>query len=412
MTKRTGLIAIILLIGGAAAFLWLDRPKPVKIPLLPATPAHAIGASESVAGGETDYREDFKNIEWTLITSSAPFDKRFGDAAYCDHYLACLISAGDLEWGAFITQNRMDSARGGRFLELTARKKLAVKQAAIAARAFGPEVSKRERDQFLQEVSGEHDRQIKEVLGAKLFSLYLTSRRTGVVALEPFFIAAQTSGFELNADQEAKLIAGIAVDGLSRKTPPGRDGFGPILTFDAPAEKNLPLSLDQLVEFRKYQQQLRLVRSVNSSEKDLRDPAIGSFVKFAMRELAIDPTKGDALHDILEKRAAGAIASEEFRSKANALMNSGTFENLVALARKSAVERDIGAIARRIRAYGLGLNEEETKELRKILETDKLLVGGHYDFLPEAKRGPIERYMRARYVAQKIDGKPSAKIVR
>jgi hypothetical protein len=426
-TKRisilgTGIAGVALLTG-----LWLhsqktkEAPARIEVPSATLAPlASAVTPTQAVA--DTDYRAVFTGIyssEWLSPETTAAEDALFCDAKYCEHYLACLIAAGDLEWGTFLAGSGLTTASKSRFLELTAKKKLALKQAAIASRALSPETGRNERQNFLQSVSAEYDGQIKAEIGEALFSSYQAYEHDGMAMLvEPFFAETRVAGLALSAEQEKNLIAKVKAS-LRPHARTARGITQSFLAFDAAADESVLLSLDQVVVFREYQEALRSARkssprSIATIRPNLPDSAvairqrgISAFSKKTAKALPLETAKLDALKAMLEDYLlAGRITSDEFASTVTTLIGTEGFQKLITLAEQSALDHDLSVIGRKLRIAELPLDTAKQQKLRAALES-RLRQGGasdgpekrSFDFLDEDERVVVERHQRARLAA-------------
>jgi hypothetical protein len=426
-TKRisilgTGIAGVALLTG-----LWLHSQKtkeaPARIEVPSATLASLASAvTPTQAVADTDYRAVFTGIyssEWLSPETTAAEDALFCEAKYCEHYLACLIAAGDLEWGTFLAGSGLTTASKSRFLELTAKKKLALKQAAIASRALSPETGRNERQNFLQSVSAEYDGQIEAEIGETLFSSYQAYEHDGMAMLvEPFFAETRAEGLALSAEQEKDLIAKVKAS-LRPHARTARDITQSFLVFDAATDESVLLSLDQVMVLRAYQETLRSARkssprSIATTRPKLPDSAvairqrgISAFTKKAAKALPLETAKLDALKTMLEDYLlAGRVTSDEFASAVTTLIGTEGFQKLITLAEQSALEHDLSVIDRKLRIAGLPLNAAKQQKLRAALESWGRQSGSpdasekrSLDFLNEDERVVVERHQRARLAA-------------
>jgi hypothetical protein len=425
-TTLVGAIVVgcVLLVG---AWLFNRKDRGITTADVQAAPANDTTQQPAPTAKGGDYRAIFSELwssEWLPPESKIDTEEFLCDAAYCNNYLDWLISAQDLEWGAFLARSSLTSADKARFIELIARRELALKQAVIAARALGADAGKNGRSDLLASVSGEYDNQIKAVIGEKQFTLFLAYEKEGMLTLlEPFFNQVASTGELLSVEQEKSLIEKMKASHRT-KAFNHKDAMSILLAFDPAADESGALSLEQVLVLREYQNAVRStnkqktrsekVQNTESENKPtIKQWSADNFSKNIAKEWSVTGPSVDLLKMKLSGLITNRINSEDFSNAITTLVGVEKFAKLVDIARTDALEKNMYSIQRKLRASGLDLKKAEQKNIRVLLELygsdasataidRKAPADSAASGLPQEIRVLVERHLRGQQAARKL----------
>lgn len=373
MTKRLVLIGIISALA-VTAFFWVSRKK-ADSPASSAGPDVTRKAStEMQKSAVAADRSDYAAILWPVCGGYASLggkdlnaDALLCDAEYCEAYVAWHTALAYLEWGDFLKKSGLGVGDKGHFVENVARKKLALAQAKIAARALRiSDAGKNGRADFIASVVAEQDSRIGSMLDEKSLALYQATRENSVAAmLEPYFFAAAASGVSLSNEQ-THTLADKASASLPKLGQRGTPSLEALLAYDGASDENL--SLDQVLVLRTFQEHLRKVKASDSSGDDSMVIGVAGFLNVANKNLGLEPKVVDELGTLVAGLLCGRMDSGAFAKSATTLVGAENFKSLVNLARRKAVDMEAEALERKLYMAAIITSDAERAQLRRVLD--------------------------------------------